>query len=269
MLIDWFTVCAQALNFLILVWLMKRFLYQPVLDAIDARERGIAAELADADARKVEAARDSVALREKSAAFDAERAALLATATAAAEATRRELTDAARSAADALAAARLATLADDAKRLDQAICERATTEVFAIARRVLGDLAGASLDASACALFIQRLAALDGSARSDFAAALKSAPDAVLVRSAFELAPAERAALHDAIATSFAIDIALRFETAPALVGGIELSAQGQKFAWSIADYLATLESSVGELLRAPIDAAPAAPAAPTTPAAP
>ena len=38
MLIDWFTVGAQTLNFLILVWLMKRFLYKPVLDAIDARE---------------------------------------------------------------------------------------------------------------------------------------------------------------------------------------------------------------------------------------
>jgi F-type H+-transporting ATPase subunit b len=38
MLIDWFTVGAQALNFLILVWLMKRFLYQPILNAIDARE---------------------------------------------------------------------------------------------------------------------------------------------------------------------------------------------------------------------------------------
>ena len=38
MLIDWFTVGAQVLNFLILVWLMKRFLYKPVLDAIDARE---------------------------------------------------------------------------------------------------------------------------------------------------------------------------------------------------------------------------------------
>ena len=36
MLIDWFTVAAQALNFLILVWLMKRYLYQPILHAIDA-----------------------------------------------------------------------------------------------------------------------------------------------------------------------------------------------------------------------------------------
>jgi F-type H+-transporting ATPase subunit b len=38
MLIDWFTVGAQVLNFLILVWLLKRFLYKPILDAIDARE---------------------------------------------------------------------------------------------------------------------------------------------------------------------------------------------------------------------------------------
>jgi F-type H+-transporting ATPase subunit b len=39
MLIDWFTVGAQTLNFLILVWLMKRFLYKPILNAIDAREK--------------------------------------------------------------------------------------------------------------------------------------------------------------------------------------------------------------------------------------
>jgi len=52
MLIDWFTVGAQALNFLILVWLLKHFLYQPILNAIDAREKLIAKELADADAKK-------------------------------------------------------------------------------------------------------------------------------------------------------------------------------------------------------------------------
>ena len=38
MLIDWFTVGAQALNFVILVWLLKHFLYKPILNAIDVRE---------------------------------------------------------------------------------------------------------------------------------------------------------------------------------------------------------------------------------------
>ena len=54
MLIDWFTVGAQVVNFLILVWLLKRFLYKPILAAIDAREKRIAAELADANAKKTE-----------------------------------------------------------------------------------------------------------------------------------------------------------------------------------------------------------------------
>ena len=55
MLIDWFTVGAQTLNFLILVWLMKRFLYKPILNAIDAREKRIATQLSDADTKTAEA----------------------------------------------------------------------------------------------------------------------------------------------------------------------------------------------------------------------
>ncbi len=51
MLIDWFTVGAQALNFFILVWLMKRFLYKPILDAINAREMLVAKQLAEASAK--------------------------------------------------------------------------------------------------------------------------------------------------------------------------------------------------------------------------
>ncbi|MFQ3186924.1 MAG: F-type H+-transporting ATPase subunit b, partial [Marinomonas primoryensis] len=52
MLIDWFTVIAQLINFLVLVWLLKRFLYRPILNAIDAREKRIADELADADEKR-------------------------------------------------------------------------------------------------------------------------------------------------------------------------------------------------------------------------
>ena len=45
MLINWFTVFAQAINFLILVWLLKQFLYKPVLHAIDERRKGSLASL--------------------------------------------------------------------------------------------------------------------------------------------------------------------------------------------------------------------------------
>jgi len=65
MLLDWFTIGAQALNFLILVWLLKHFLYQPILHAIDAREKLIAKELADADAKKSEAQKERDAFQKK------------------------------------------------------------------------------------------------------------------------------------------------------------------------------------------------------------
>ena len=81
MLIDWFTVGAQALNFLILVWLLRRFLYKPILHAIDAREKRIATELADADAKKAEAQRERDEFQHKNEEFDQQRAALLRQAT--------------------------------------------------------------------------------------------------------------------------------------------------------------------------------------------
>ena len=65
MLIDWFTVGAQVVNFLILVWLLKRFLYRPILDAIDAREKRIARVLADTDAKKAAAQKEPSSDKDK------------------------------------------------------------------------------------------------------------------------------------------------------------------------------------------------------------
>ncbi|HKM26211.1 MAG TPA: F0F1 ATP synthase subunit B, partial [Thiopseudomonas sp.] len=55
MSIDWVTVLAQIANFLLLLWLLKRFLYRPILDGIDAREAAIAKRMSDAEQAKKEA----------------------------------------------------------------------------------------------------------------------------------------------------------------------------------------------------------------------
>jgi len=102
MIIDWFTVGAQTFNFIVLVWLMKRFLYKPILHAIDERERRIAAELADADAKKAEAQKESDELKLKNEAFDQERAALLSKATDEVNIEKQRLLDNARKAAEVL-----------------------------------------------------------------------------------------------------------------------------------------------------------------------
>ena len=280
MLIDWFTVGAQTLNFLILVWLLKRFLYQPILDAIDTREKGIAAQLADADAKKAEAGMEREQFQQKNAEFDQQRGALLLEATQQAQAERQRLLDVARGAADALRARQQDGLDQERQNLAEEITQRTQGEVFAIARKALADLAGVALEARMVEVFAQRLRALAGEARDTLGAALKagsgygagSGSGPALVRSAFALTPAQRDALQQVLDDSFAAGlaagvaepIALRFETAPELVSGIELSANGQKFAWSIANYLGGLEESVSALLqgrpRGEVDAPAAGP---------
>ena len=121
MLIDWFTVGAQALNFLILVWLMKRFLYQPILNAIDTREQRIASELNDADKKKAEAQQERDEFQHKNEVFDQQRTTLFNQATDEAKAERQRLLDEARKAIDALSAKRMETLRNDAHNLNQTL----------------------------------------------------------------------------------------------------------------------------------------------------
>jgi F-type H+-transporting ATPase subunit b len=248
-LIDWFTVGAQLLNFIILVVLMKRFLYQPVLDAIAAREQKIAAELADAAATKAEAYRQQAEFRKKNEAFDEQRAALLSEARDAAKAERERLQGEAREAAEAASARRAKALLADAKHLHAEIVRHTQQQVFDISRRVLGDLAGVGLEQRVCEVFIQRLQALDGPALATLGSALEAASDAepALLRSAFELPEPQQAAIQAALDETFGQPIPLTFETTPELVSGIELGAQGQKLAWSMSDYLAGLSSGLEE----------------------
>ena len=250
MLIDWFTVGAQALNFIILVWLLKRYLYKPILNAVDAREKRIAAELADADAKKSEAQKERDAFQHKNEELDRQRAALLSKATDEAKSERGRLLDEARKTADALAAKRAEAMRSDADNLNQAIRRRTQQEVFAIARKALTDLATTSLEERMIEIFTLRLRAMDGNAKDTLGGALKSASEPALVRSAFDLPAQQRAAIQKALNETFSAEVHVRFETAPDLISGIELTTNGQKISWSIADYLASLEKGVGELLK-------------------
>lgn len=249
MLIDWFTVCAQALNFLVLVWLLRRFLYKPILNAIDARENRIADELADAASKQADAKTERDEFQKKNEEFDKQRAELLKKAADEANAERQRLLGEARKAADAISAKREESLLNDARNLNQAITRRTQDEVFSIARKALTDLATATLEERMGEVFTRRLREMDGDAKAGFGNALKTLQEPALVRSAFELPADQRAAIGNAINETFSADVHLRFETAPDLVSGIELIANGQKVAWSIADYLTSLEKGVGELI--------------------
>ena len=255
MLIDWFTVGAQALNFLVLVWLMKRFLYKPVLDAIDAREERIAKELKDADEKRATAQKERNEFQHKNEEFDKQRADLVKKATDEAGTERTRLFDEARKAADAMSAKRMETLRNDAESMSQAIRLKTQEEVFQIARQALTDLATAGLEERMSEVFTRRLREMDDPTKAALGQALETASEPALVRSAFDLPAEPRAAIQNALNETFSADIHIRFETAPDVVSGIELTANGQKVGWSIADYLRSLEKGVADLVKEKDDA--------------
>lgn len=248
MLIDWFTVGAQALNFLILLWLMKRFLYAPILKAIDAREQRIAAELKDAETKQAEAQKEREEFERKNETFDQQRADLLSKTTNEIEAQGRAMLDKARETADKWAAKRQEAMRAEADGLSQAIEDSARNEILAITRKTLQDLAATDLESSMVEIFIQRLGALDGQAKADLVVALETASTPPTVNSAFALPPSQQAAIQKVLHESFSFDNPLRFECRPELVCGIELSANGQLVAWNVDDYLLSLKKEIGRI---------------------
>lgn len=244
MLIDWFTVAAQMLNFLILVWLLKRFLYAPVLNAIDTREKRIAAELADAAAKQAEADAERETYRRNNEGLESQRAELLRQATAEAAALREQLMTKARSDAESLKTKSQKQLDDEYQALTREVARRTQASVFAIAKKTLADLAGVDLEERMVDVFVKRLREMDNEEKQRLSVMLSS----VLVKSAFELSELLRARIEEAVREFTAAGIS--YELVPELASGIELIAHGQKIAWSISDYMSLLEQEVNVLFK-------------------
>lgn len=249
MLVDWFTVVAQALNFIVLVWLMRRFLYKPIRHAIDERERRIAEQLAEAALHKSDAEQERAEFELKNEEFDSQRGELLRQATQDAEGERQRLLAEVHGEADARRAKHRESQRREEQDMADAISGRARDEVFAIARKALADLSSVSLEERISTVFARRLRDLEGDVRERLSAALKTATEPALVRSAFEFPAAQRSSIEKAVHEVFSPEVRLCFETSPHLVCGIELSTKGLKVEWSIATYLASMKSGIGELL--------------------
>jgi F-type H+-transporting ATPase subunit b len=249
MLIDWFTVGAQALNFLILVWLLQHFLYKPILAAIDAREKRIADQLADATKKQADAQKEHDEFDAKNKAFDEQRNALFTKAKDDAKAEHDRLVEDAKKEADSARTQRAETLKSDNARLSKEITRTAADEVFGIARKTLNDLSTVSLEARIAEVFTRRLREMDGAVKTTMGDAIKASSDPAIVRSTFAQPDDQKASIQNAINETFAADVRIRFETTPDGVCGIELTAGGQKISWTIANYLDSLDARVGELL--------------------
>ncbi len=249
MLIDWFTVGAQFINFIVLVLLMKRFLYRPILEAMTARDQRIMTTL-DAAARKnIEAEKGLALLKQREEALEAQKMVLLKTATDEADQRRKQLIAAAREEVLSLQTRWHEAFTKEKDQLRRDLTLRVQAEVLAIARNVLKDLASTSLEEAIAGNFVRQLHDLPAEERKNIMAVLKSSDSTATVRSVFPMPAPVRLEIERAIREQLWSSASVRFETTPDVLGGVELLTAGHKVCWSIAAYLASLEKSLDEFL--------------------
>jgi F-type H+-transporting ATPase subunit b len=249
MLIDWFTVIAQAINFLILVWLLKRFLYKPILKAIDQREEKVKNRLSQAEAKMEKAEEEQESYRQKHEELEKKRSSLLDEADREAREKRKQQLEAARQESEDLRTRLKESIREDYENLKKDIKKRLQAEVFAVAKEMLDDLASTSLEAQITEVFIRRLQDLDPDQKQELAEMLAESPDKILIKSAFELPDEQRKKIESAVRELEDQEFNFRYEVDPERISGLELSAEGYKMAWSIAEYLRSLEQQLAELI--------------------
>ncbi len=249
MSVDWLTVAAQIANFLILVWLLKRFLYQRVIDAMDRREQNIAARLEEAQARTSEAEQEAEAFRDKSRELEEQRAGMLAAASAEADAMRSQRQDALRGEIEATRRAWQHQAEREREAFLGALRDQAATRFLALARRSLGELANANLEAQMVETFLRHLHGDERGAVEEIAATCRAADEPVTVSSGFDLPSELRRRITRAIHGDFGDDLAVSYEISSDISCGLELSGGGRSVLWSLDGYLDGLSASLSAVL--------------------
>ena len=251
MLIDWFTVIAQIINFLVLVYLLKRFLYGPIIKAMDKRQEKIAFRLEGARKKEEEAKQEAELFLQKNKEFDSRHEEMLSQIKKEAEARRVELIKEARSQVDADMARWYGAIQKEKETFLQDIRRRTVGHTCAIARRAIKELSNEDLENRITSIFIERLQNIDSNEREALAQAIKHSMEEIRVNSAFEI-PEELAKKIVQVLQKLTIDpVAVQFEILPELICGIELKLHDRKISWNIADYLESFEES----MRAAIEA--------------
>jgi F-type H+-transporting ATPase subunit b len=245
MQIDWITVAAQIVNFLILAWLLQRFLYGPVTRAMDRRENRIAQRLRDADGKREEAENEARTYREMQAELERCRESLLAEARDKAEQERQALQQTARTEVEQRKQAWLKQVEAQRAEFLRDIRERSTEHFYELARRALGDLADTRLEEQIAAVFVDKLAALDKETKKKIARECSRFENRATVHSRFDLSTSEKSHITKAIHEQIFEHAQVTYEERAGIACGLELKAGGQTVSWSLESYLDELERRI------------------------
>ncbi|MDX1802045.1 MAG: F0F1 ATP synthase subunit B [Marinobacter sp.] len=245
MSIDWITVLAQIGNFLVLVWLLKRFLYRPILQGIDAREAEISARMREAGVAKQKAAAAEAEFRKQQADWQTNQQTLVEQARQVTQRDRDDLLAKARERLDKEQQEWHEHLERERQAFTTRLQQAGAKTLLALTRKALQDLADETLEQAMVRALGKRLPPM----ADDLTHAAGTSREAVV--STTTALPNSVQAQLTADVQSLLPDIAVRFETDLHQGAGVILRVGGAQVAWTVDSYIDELGAVLNEQLAA------------------
>ncbi len=244
MLIDWFTVAAQIINFLILIWLLNRFLFRPIRSAMAQREQKMADTLRRAEEAKEKAQVRTLALEREKAALAEAREGLMADARQEVDRWREAAMVRTREEVASLRQAWMTSMSRERQAFLDRLKRQVAHQVVQIGEKALRDLSDQGLNRQVLRVFLEKV--------SDRKDELNTwaASRGLVVQSGIPLDDQDAGNLKTCLAKWFPAAATVRFESHPELGLGIQLVVGDRTAAWHLADYLRDLETEIMDNLQ-------------------
>ncbi len=222
--LNWSTFVLEIINFLILVWILKRFLYKPVLDVIAKRRAEIDDSLSSAEALHADAEKLRKQYEGRLADWDRERQQARTALHQALDAERVKKMEQLQT---ELEQQREKTRVVEARH--QAVAmrkmeESALQQAARFASRLLAQACGAETEANLVDLVITELSALPSERIAALRNSYRQAPDTALVVSAHRLSDEQRQRLEQVLTKVVGPEVKVKFEQDSALMAGVRIS---------------------------------------------
>lgn len=243
MLIDWFTITAQVINFLILLALLKIFLFDKIKNAMDQRENDIQARFDTAEKQKKEAQKALDDYKAQIKSFHDDRDARLKKVDKEVKDRKTVLVKEARQEVDALKKNWQNALEKQKTSFWDQFQKQAARLIFDTVQKTLSFLADTNAQDQAVKHFLTRLKDLDKGSLPD---TLETPPQ---VSTGFKLSEKQQKSIQQAVSQKLADVQQIEFNVRPELIFGIALFAGGKKITWHAQDYLASLEKELNQAI--------------------
>lgn len=241
MLIDWFTVSFQIINFLILIALLKRFLYGPIIRAMDEREKTIATRLSEAATAQREAETKAALLTKDQEEFTRLREQMELEAHQEINKWKEESIDRIKGEIALQRSSWQQNLAEEQEDFLRKLKIHISRQVFLVGQKVMADLADTSLEARLLETFLKKIqqepgTPIEGNMQKS---------TTLLVTTGFPLDASVRERLQAQLGSSFSSFNEVEFSEDGQVGFGIRLLAGDRKWEWNLSRYMRDIEKDI------------------------